>query len=367
MNFVERSKPSTTITVMPRKVPYVLIHTKALQKMFVYTDECADEVGWLGTAYREGNEIHITDTFLFEQEVHATTTEITPEGLEKFGTELLTQENGVEVWNNLKMWGHSHVNMGITPSGQDDKQMVEFSQIGHDWFIRLICNKKGDLGIDVFDYEEGIVYKNVPWERLISQEEEEEVMQNQAIRAELQKQLDELDAQMKVLSTQGLEERKPQIKEEMTKKVRKKTYVSTYNSSRYGATAYGRYVGNVWKSWRLDPPTDEEMTKYAHLIPTDVIQDYYTDLHLGKKNSTGSNLEENEEENGLGVLVDEEDVYKYFDVRELMILSYSLDVDDLEDQMTEFGYSEEFSKSDLQIILNEAQSVGLRSGISLHY
>src|SRR5690606_11009605 len=108
-------------------------------KMFIYVDECNDEIGWLGTAkIMEGNEhniVFIDDVFLFDQEVHATTTEITPEGLTEFANELIEMgDKGIEIWNNIKVWGHSHVNLGVSPSGQDDKQMKTFRDGGHDWF-----------------------------------------------------------------------------------------------------------------------------------------------------------------------------------------------------------------------------------------
>ena len=67
-----------------------------------------DEVGWLGTVYynSEHNYYFVSDVFLFDQEVHGTTTEITPEGLADFATELLQREDGMEIWNNMKLWGH---------------------------------------------------------------------------------------------------------------------------------------------------------------------------------------------------------------------------------------------------------------------
>lgn len=226
--FTERSNPNTTLKVRESHVPKVFISQKALDKMSVYVDEApgSDEIGWLGTAYREGSEFLIDDVFLFRQEVHGTTTEITPEGLEEFAMELLQQENGVEIWNNMKMWGHSHVNMSITPSGQDNSQMEAFSKVGHDFFIRLICNKKGEMGIDVYFYEEGLEFHNAPWETYADEQDEVLEQYEQQMTA-LEKHLEELKQQVGQYRQTKIDAIKEPIKAEIKEKVSKLVYQNT--------------------------------------------------------------------------------------------------------------------------------------------
>lgn len=212
--FKERVNVKPTIVAIPGLAPAILIHGDALSKMWQYVDQCADEIGWLGTAYRsDDNNIIVRDAFLFHQEVHSTTTEITPDGLAFFAQDLLSNdlESGMEIWNNLKVWGHSHVNMAVSPSGQDNSQMETFAQTGHDWFIRIIANKSGELKIDVYDYTRGITWIDTPWERL--ETETEETIANQIWA--LQKQLD-------AIKTQSLNAHKEDIKLEMSEKVKKK-------------------------------------------------------------------------------------------------------------------------------------------------
>lgn len=344
MNFKERVKPDTKITVMPRKIPYVLVSTVALQKMFTYTDLCADEIGWLGTAVRDANEIQITDVFLFGQEVHGATTEITPEGLASFATELLEQADGMEVWNNMRVWGHSHVNMAINPSGQDDKQMEEFANIGHEWFVRLICNKKGELSVDVYDYEEGAIYKNVAWERLMTAEEE-------TIRVQIAQMQETLDN----MSGTGLTELKPVIEAEMKLKVHKKTY--THPGTTAGRTtglvvnAYGRYVNGQWKAWKVNMPSREEMRLYEEHIPVDVWNDA-VEVHLMEK------ADEKKTAPSASLIHDEEDVYKFFNEHELKTLAWSVSADDVGDQMADYGYEDQFSGQDLRTIFRVALKEG---------
>ena len=123
----------------------------ARQKMEMYCDLSEGEIGWL--AYVEQFDKQgflITDCALLKQEVHSTTTEITAEGLLEFWNNTPTDKQA-----KIKLWGHSHVNMSPSPSGQDDSQM-EYFKDGNPWWIRLITNKKREYHIDIYDYEHGL-------------------------------------------------------------------------------------------------------------------------------------------------------------------------------------------------------------------
>ena len=171
MNIFKETKTTPTIKVLERAVPVIKINPDALTKMKLFIDNCIDEIGWLGTACKNKNTIYIEDVILFQQEVHSATTEITPEGLAEFAEEIMKQPNGMDVWNNIKVWGHSHVYMTTSPSGQDDKQMETFIEGGHDWFIRIIANKKSELRIDLYDYSIGVIYNDLPWQEYYTNEE----------------------------------------------------------------------------------------------------------------------------------------------------------------------------------------------------
>ena len=147
--------------------PYVLLEPLAIAKMNKIIDECADEVGWFGVATRpEPGIIHISDIYLPKQVVNGATCEIDPQGLAELATEILALPDGMDVYNNLNMWGHSHVNMGVSPSGQDEKQFMELvSTAAHnDWFVRVIANKKGEMKIDLLDTTSGLLWEDLEWE-----------------------------------------------------------------------------------------------------------------------------------------------------------------------------------------------------------
>lgn len=140
-----------TIKLMRDASYNVYILPDARAKMEMYCELCEKEIGWLGFVKKfPGTGYLITDVVLLKQEVHATTTEIDPAALLDFWAETPVEQQG-----DIKLWGHSHVNMSPSPSGQDDSQMDYFKD-GNDWFIRLITNKKGDMNITIYDYANGI-------------------------------------------------------------------------------------------------------------------------------------------------------------------------------------------------------------------
>lgn len=366
MNFKERLTPTVQIKAIVSAVPRVGITTEALTKMFVYTDQCSDEIGWLGTVQHLGGRNYvIEDVFLFEQRVHGTTTEITPEGLSKFAEEMLTQEGGLDLWNSMKMWGHSHVNMGITPSGQDDKQMEEFKEIGHDFMIRLICNKKGDMKLDFYHYDLGITYLDIPWEILADDEE-----------VELQNEIEALQYRLEAMRKQRVEVVKDPIKAEMAEKVRKFSSVSTSHGQHQGkgnnwANQYGRHVDGVWKLWSQHPATEEEKKIYPKLFATN-LNSSTTKTKNGSEQGTSKGKKDKKKENGGRFISDganlipidyfenDAQVMDTFDTGELFQLSLCKNFEQLVEELEDFGWVGCFSENDLERIFKMAYKVGQR-------
>ena len=164
-----------TVRVM-QPTPKVAFTQEALDKMGAYVGLMDREIGWLSTVERDGAHFLVTDCYLFGQAVHATTTEIDPEKLAELIHEILQQdpENGVEIVNSMKCWGHSHVNMGTSPSGQDDRQMEDFGKTVDDYMIRVIANKRGHVRVDVWDYENGLIFEDLPW--TVAEEEDTDTL-----------------------------------------------------------------------------------------------------------------------------------------------------------------------------------------------
>lgn len=215
--------------------PTVTISKIAMDKMLEYIHQSNLEIGWLGCAEHTDKGYHISDVFLFKQEVHSTTTEITTEGLSEFAMELMQDENGVEKWNNMRVWGHSHVNMTTFASGQDEKQMDLFIENSNDFFIRIIANKKEDFKIDIWDFNRGVIYEDM--EYIVEYGEE---ISNQI--GVLKKQIEMLKERINALI--GTE---PTLKDEIANEIKQKVTEKKYtNYKGYGANH--KYNSDWWNN-----------------------------------------------------------------------------------------------------------------------
>lgn len=334
MSFKTRPNATTTVKVVQSFVPTVGISSEALAKMSIYVDECTEEIGWLGTAYKEGNEFYIEDVFLFDQDVHATTTEITPDGLTDFATELLAKgDEGMEIWNNLKMWGHSHVDMAVSPSGQDDAQMVTFKEGGHDWFIRLICNKKGELKVDLYDYQTGVTYLDLKWVEVMSEDE-----------ATIQDQIDELYALLEGLEEERIKKYEEGIKAEMKTKVREMKATSKY----------GYYRGGKWISYGSQSAKGEKKTTSTSNSKT----------HGGTTttNATAGGSGKHIAYEDMDVFDSDDEVRNHFSDMELLELSECRRFDELEDELALYGYYDYFTDDDIERIFRVMNKIRLQKG-----
>lgn len=219
--------------------PKLYINDIALNKMKEYIRQSSLEIGWLGTAEKVGMKKYmITDVFLFKQEVHSTTTEITPEGLSEFAMELMNEKNGVEIWNNMRVWGHSHVNMSTSPSSQDDKQMETFLENENEFFIRIIGNKKNEFKIDIYDYNIGVMYENMKFEVVYEEDirEKIETITNQINI--LSSRLNELTKISDDLIKEVTEDIKLKVKKKEVKTWKSSSNTS-YQNSWYDYSGYG--------------------------------------------------------------------------------------------------------------------------------
>lgn len=300
------------------KKPMVLFSSDAILKMKLYTKEVNDEVGWLGIVNKIGNNYYVSDVFLFEQDVHGTTTEITPEGLTTFAEEILQEEDGVEKWNNMKLWGHSHVNMGVFASSQDDKQIKEL-KTNTDFFIRVIMNKKDEIKIDIID--DDVIVENADFAEINNQDV-----------TNLLKLIEEAKAQIEEMKLKREEELAVEVKKEVKEKVREKRSAITaigvgHYGSFYGRDSYIRYLDednyDVYDSVKKNKvrTEEEEQDILEGRIIYDDVEDYI-DVDTLIEIATAKNRKEIEtilRLSGYG--------YDYFDSKEIeTIVKYSQDL-----------------------------------------
>lgn len=147
----------------------IIVSYEAYMKINALIKTCSKEVGWHGLVTRvepgEGNEdevwFELYDIIVFPQTV--TGASVTPDATEYA---LWLQSQPDEVFNDIRFHGHSHVNMGTTPSGTDTTYQDQLLDQVKDFYIFGIFNKKGAKNLVVYDVETNVLYENkdIIWE-----------------------------------------------------------------------------------------------------------------------------------------------------------------------------------------------------------
>lgn len=147
--------------LLPREVKkkaIVCFSEDAWRKINALVDEFDTEVAWHGTVRRTDDEISsflVDDIVVYPQEVTGATVNTDQEKYEKWLMGL-----GAEMIRSLRFHGHSHVNMGTSPSSVDtEHQKNVIEELGDDdFYIFMICNKKRDIWVRVYDTRYNTVY-----------------------------------------------------------------------------------------------------------------------------------------------------------------------------------------------------------------
>ena len=161
-------KEKTTYTVLnpeSKTAPKVIFGTTALRWINAMVDLHSLEIGFYATVdTRENYTFFVRDVFYPKHsEAHGSTCEISPEGENEMIDWMCTHGKEEDV-PKVRLWGHSHPNMGTGPSAQDEQQALERMSDTQSFLIRVICNKKGEMSCTFFDYENKIRFDHIKWE-----------------------------------------------------------------------------------------------------------------------------------------------------------------------------------------------------------
>ena len=120
----------------------------------------ASEVAWHGTVSRiEGtdNEFLIEDILVFPQDASSHTV-----GTDQQIYQTWLYRHDDDTFNKIRMQGHSHVNMGVQPSGVDIKHRQSIiSQLEPDMFyIFMIWNKAMEFSALIYDMAHNVIYED---------------------------------------------------------------------------------------------------------------------------------------------------------------------------------------------------------------
>ena len=127
--------------------------------MRMLVDQMSTEVGWYGTVTKcpgLQETYVIEDILVYPQKVTGATCEQDETKMFDFEMSLTTEQV-----NSKRFQGHSHVNMGVTPSGVDEQFYQDLLTQVNDYFIICITNKKNDYTVRFYDVENNILYTDL--------------------------------------------------------------------------------------------------------------------------------------------------------------------------------------------------------------
>jgi len=156
----------------------VLLTPEAYRKILALVTSFSDEVAWHGTVSRSGdNEFTIEDILVYPQEVTGSTVNTD----QILYTEWLYSLED-EVFNKIRMQGHSHVNMGVSPSGVDSSHRAKIlEQLEPNMFyIFMIWNKSLSVHTLIYDMERNILYEDQDVDVKIQGDEEMDIFLSDA-------------------------------------------------------------------------------------------------------------------------------------------------------------------------------------------
>lgn len=150
------------VTVITKPYTPIVEYTPlAMHKIRHLVRKCSKEVGWFGSVSASEGEGYkyflIEDIYVPIQSVTGTETDVKAEDLIKLYEEI--EASGVDL-STVFYWGHSHVDMAPTPSGQDESQLLEYGE-AYPVFLRGIYNKAGVERMDVFDFGNNLRFDEV--------------------------------------------------------------------------------------------------------------------------------------------------------------------------------------------------------------
>ena len=136
----------------------VWLTSAAYKKIVALVTEFSDEVGWHGSVTRsKDNEFVIDDILVYPQEVSSSTVKTDQKSYMEW---LYALDD--DTFSKIRMQGHSHGNMGVSPSGVDDTHRQKIlDQLEEDmYYIFMIWNRSLSVHTLVYDMAKNILYED---------------------------------------------------------------------------------------------------------------------------------------------------------------------------------------------------------------
>lgn len=143
-----------------KQTPKVIFTTKAIKQLCLFmssTHAQTKEFLFLGYVTKQNGDFLIEDFFLVPQEKCSATYCETDDN--KY-PDWIAKNVPINKRKQLRIHGHSHVNMMTAPSGTDDTQLLRLIDEVDDYFIQLIINHNMNYKVNIWLKEENIIIED---------------------------------------------------------------------------------------------------------------------------------------------------------------------------------------------------------------
>jgi len=142
-------------TPQPPDKAEIRFSQEAYAKMQTLVNMADGELAWHGLVNKiSDKEYYIYDILVYPQRATKTTVE-SDDDLYPLWLEELEDEQ----FNAIRMQGHSHVNMGTSPSGTDEDFYETLMRHINDFYIFIIMNKSSKVWVNLYDIANNLVYE----------------------------------------------------------------------------------------------------------------------------------------------------------------------------------------------------------------
>lgn len=145
-------------------VPKIMVTRKAWSWIQAIVRVHSEEVGFRGIVREIGDNKYLIDEIFYPKQclVSGSTCEIDPMGEAEIANKILAQDRFDDI-GRVKFWAHSHVNMSVSPSQQDEDQSIKLIRDLGSYLIRGIFNKSNEASFTFFDVASGFAFDNVDY------------------------------------------------------------------------------------------------------------------------------------------------------------------------------------------------------------
>ena len=141
---------------MSASKPTLIIKPLCYTKMRQLVLQSGDEIAWHGFVKRDGMTFTLYDIIMYPQYNSAATTKSDEEEYSKW----ILRQYDFDNFCDMKMHGHSHVNMACSPSTTDMqfRENILKNLKKDSFYIFMIMNKQGSYTVEIYDYVTGMIY-----------------------------------------------------------------------------------------------------------------------------------------------------------------------------------------------------------------